>query len=388
MHPVFTGEDPPDSFTKSLFLAGPTPRSADVQSWRPEAIRFLEQAGFDGVVFVPENRDGGLKPSYDSQAGWEHRMLDMADYILFWVPRDLEMMPAFTTNIEFGWWMDSGKVIFGAPSNSPKNDYLRYCARKFMIPQAETLLATIDEAIKFVGSGAERRGGERFVPFYIWQTPSFQSWYQALKQAGNRLEWARLEWVKRVGPRRQFVYAWALHAHIFVSAEGRYKTNETVISRPNISSVLLYRRMPEIMKSLVVLVQEFRSSGATPDGFIHELPSGSSSNLELSPSEIASEEVYEETGLWINSSRLAPHSSRQLAGTFSAHKASLFSAELTYEELDFLAGQAGVAHGANLADLTGERTYVEIKTLEEILRKNLVDWSVLGMILSILNTPA
>ena len=39
---------------KSIFLAGPTPRSLDVETWRKEAIRILEELGFDGIVYVPE----------------------------------------------------------------------------------------------------------------------------------------------------------------------------------------------------------------------------------------------------------------------------------------------------------------------------------------------
>jgi len=33
-------------------------------------------------------------------------------------------MPAFTTNVEFGYWLHSKKVIYGRPSNSPKTKYL------------------------------------------------------------------------------------------------------------------------------------------------------------------------------------------------------------------------------------------------------------------------
>lgn len=384
MHIVYTGEEPPVEFTKSLFLAGPTPRSSEVKSWRPEALRFLEQAGYDGVVFVPEDRDGGARLTYENQTDWEHRMLNVADCILFWVPRNLETMPAFTTNIEFGWWMDSGKVVFGALKDSPKNDYLRYCAGKFMIPQSDTLEGTIAEALKFIGDGVLRRDGERFVPLFIWRTRSFGSWYHAQRRAGNRLDFARLEWTKRVGPERKLVYAWALQVHVYIQAEGRVKKNEIVISRPSIVSVLMYRRLPDILESPIVLVREFRSPASTPDGFIHELPSGSSPDPKLNPYEVASEEAYEETGLRISPARLVSHESRQLAGTFSAHQARLFSVELTYEEFDSLVQQAGQVHGTGADDPSGEKTYVEVRRLGDILRENLVDWSTLGMILSIL----
>ena len=39
---------------KSIFLAGPTPREKDIISWRNEAIKILENLGFDGIVYVPE----------------------------------------------------------------------------------------------------------------------------------------------------------------------------------------------------------------------------------------------------------------------------------------------------------------------------------------------
>ena len=71
---------------------------------------------------------------------------------------------------------------------------------------------------------------------------------------------------------------------------------------------------------------------------------------------------------------------RQLAGTILAHKAHLFSAELTDEELTWLETQKGIPHGADLDNPTGERAYTEIKTLGEILSENLVDWSNVGMI--------
>ena len=39
---------------KSIFLAGPTPRDVKILSWRIAAFKFLEENGFDGLVYVPE----------------------------------------------------------------------------------------------------------------------------------------------------------------------------------------------------------------------------------------------------------------------------------------------------------------------------------------------
>lgn len=33
-------------------------------------------------------------------------------------------MPAFTTNVEFGYWLHTGKVLFGRPDNAEKIKYL------------------------------------------------------------------------------------------------------------------------------------------------------------------------------------------------------------------------------------------------------------------------
>lgn len=109
---------------KSIFLAGPTPRGENVTSWRTEACEILESLGFDGVVYVPEFSTWKPKEDYVDQAMWERIGLTNATVILFWVPRSMPDMPAFTTNVEFGYWLHSGKVIYGRPDDASKIKYL------------------------------------------------------------------------------------------------------------------------------------------------------------------------------------------------------------------------------------------------------------------------
>ena len=109
---------------KSIFLAGPTPRGEDAISWRSEACEILEKLGFDGVVYVPEYSTWKPKADYVDQAMWEREALTSATVILFWVPRKLPEMAAFTTNVEFGYWLHSGKVIYGRPDDASKTKYL------------------------------------------------------------------------------------------------------------------------------------------------------------------------------------------------------------------------------------------------------------------------
>jgi nucleoside 2-deoxyribosyltransferase len=111
---------------KSIFLAGPTPRSLDVETWRKEAIEILESLEFDGIVYVPERKFDDRTFNYDNQVWWEREALYNSDIIVFWIPRFLPHMPAFTTNVEYGYWMakHNEKVIYGRPNDSEKNRYL------------------------------------------------------------------------------------------------------------------------------------------------------------------------------------------------------------------------------------------------------------------------
>jgi hypothetical protein len=133
---------------KSIFLAGPTPRDANTPSWRPRALSLLEDAiGFDGTVLVPETEGWDAHDQYDTQVHWEWEALNLATVVVFWVPRDLETMPAFTTNIEFGLLAKSGKVVFGYPDGAPKMKYLEKLAKSFNIPVFETMLETLEYAV-------------------------------------------------------------------------------------------------------------------------------------------------------------------------------------------------------------------------------------------------
>ena len=109
---------------KSIFLAGPTPRGENAKSWRTDACKKLEELGFDGVIYVPEYSTWKPKADYVDQAMWERIALTEATVILFWIPRSLPEMPAFTTNVEFGYWLHTNKVIYGRPNSAEKIKYL------------------------------------------------------------------------------------------------------------------------------------------------------------------------------------------------------------------------------------------------------------------------
>lgn len=110
--------------TQSIFLAGPTPRDKEITSWRNEACKILEKLNFDGLVYIPEYSSWKPKADYVDQAMWERKALTHASIIVIWIPRKLPEMPAFTTNVEFGYWLHTNKVIYGRPDNAEKIKYL------------------------------------------------------------------------------------------------------------------------------------------------------------------------------------------------------------------------------------------------------------------------
>jgi len=62
----------------SIFLAGPTPRSKDVKSWRPDALKILEELEYKGIVCIPERSDWeGV--DYITQVEWEYDCLSHVD---------------------------------------------------------------------------------------------------------------------------------------------------------------------------------------------------------------------------------------------------------------------------------------------------------------------
>ncbi len=269
---------------------------------------------------------------------------------------------------------DGQRVVHGVPPGTPHSRYLLEYADSHALSAATTSAGVISAALDKIGSGSRRTGGEREVPLAIWNASSFQRWYSAQVAAGNTLLGARQVWTFSTRSRRPVLLYWALRVRVHVRAEGRVKSNEVVISRPDISVMALYRRGTTVDDTAVVLVREFRSPAATPDGFVHELPGGSGDSGDALEQAIT--ETEEETGLAIEVRRIRAHGSRQLAATMSAHHAHLFTAELTSDELARLHAPQSTPHWADDA----ERTWTEVTTFAEIRRNRLVDWATLGMI--------
>lgn len=137
----------------SIFLAGPTPRSPEVKSWRPEAIALFKESGFRGSLLVPEDSAFSPRFDYHDQIEWELQGLHTATVVMFWVPRT-EDMPAFTTNVEFGLMAARRNVVLGCPDTATKMKYLvgisyLYGLGDYIWPTLEqTVLASIRKSAR------------------------------------------------------------------------------------------------------------------------------------------------------------------------------------------------------------------------------------------------
>lgn len=386
---VYAQSDLPESFSKSIFLAGPTPRSEGIQSWRHEALAILEALNYDGVVFVPENPPGGgafddwgkSQQDYKDVVKWEKDALNMSDCIVFWVPRNMESMPALTTNDEWGYYKTSGKVVFGAPPKAAKVRYQKYWADKLDVPVADSLVQTLQNAIELVGKGGIRYGGCRNIPMFIWKTKHMQNWAKNHFACGNRLDHAEVLWRFGVGPGKKIPFAYIIHMDIYVKKEDRNKSNEFVFFRPDISSVVLFKKAEELEDTEIVLIKEFRSPVNNEECMVYEVPGGSSFKENIDPAKLASDEVKEETGITIAPGRFSFFKARQVAATLSSHKSYLFTAELNEDEM--AQAKSLSESGKWLGEEnTSERCYMHVTTIGKLLHDNFnVDWSMMGMIL-------
>lgn len=381
MQVVYALESFPTEVHKTIFLAGPTPR-AEAISWRVEALQLLQAMGFDGHVLVPEPRSGDWAENYTDQVEWEEEGLNRADVILFWVPRDVKgshlegngsVMAGLTTNDEWGFWKDSGKVVWGNPDWADQTSYQKYYAKKYNVPTSRTLEGTLQLALNKLGDGVSRSGNAAAIPAFVWKRPEFQEWYQAQSKIGNSIR--KIEVLQTLWHKDQLML-YLVRPALWIAAEQRDKSFETIVFRSDISVVALYLPDAVPTESKFVLIKEFRTSVRNERSYVYELPGGSSHDPQQDPLQTAASEVSEEVGLTIAPERLMSHGSRQMGATLCGYHAHFYSAKLTVEELEKLESDREIHGEAS----EGEQTRIVVRTLKAILEDELVDWAMIGMI--------
>lgn len=377
VQPVYAGEEPPEIYTASLYLAGaPLDPESSGEVLREAALQWRRPGTL--VVLLPHPRGNTQSPDTASRLAWERTQRARADEVIHWHPQPGPEAEAWP-----GDGLDDGRSVLGCPdSATAAGRRLRLFAEDLKVPTAGTLPQAITLALERIGPGAPRVAGQRDAPLLLWRTQSFRAWLAAQEDAGNTLLGGRVSWTFRVGPDRSHVLMWAYAARIHVAAEDRVKDNEVVLGRTDLTSVVAYRPAPCWQDTEVVLVREFRSPARTPDAYIREVPGGSSIRPG-DPRITAAAEFTEETGLALSPARLHFVGARQAAGTLSAHTQTAYAVELSAHELEQL--RADTTRHGNAEET--EHTHVEIARLADILSPDgphAVDWTTLAVILQAL----
>jgi hypothetical protein len=246
MNLIFADQPLPFTLTKSLFLAGPSPRTQEDHDWRIEALIELQRLNFTGTVFIPipstqfkayrdlpacllslfEPLTGPSTSTwhYDNQISWECDTRHMSDLIVFWVPRTTQM-PGFTTNVEFGEDLHTNKMLYGRPETALKCRYLDNRYQETGSTPYTDLAQLLSAALFCLGSGAKRTQGEAWINLQIWNNDLFQTWYTKVKEAGDSLCSAKTRYIHYHDNGK--IHSFILDLSVFLTKEARV-VNEPV----------------------------------------------------------------------------------------------------------------------------------------------------------------
>ena len=377
---VYSQEDMPKDETKSMFLAGPVPRKEYELSWKNEALEILDSMGYNGVVYIPENRNPEQKEGnldLQAQLDWEYTCMCACDAIVFWIPREMRSdfeMIGLTTNVEFGRFLNSNKLFCGCPDEAPRMEYLKLISRD-KYEWHNTLEDTLKSVVQYLGRGMYREDEEIKIPLHIYKSKQFQNWYKQQLNVGNYLTGFNMEY-EFVMPKAKQMFLEIFHPSVYIAKEDRVKDNEFVVARTDMSYILAYYKKEDIMDSEIVLCEEFRSPINNNEEMVFELPGGSSLNPNDDVLSTASKELEEETGLKLDKNRFEQVTLKQSAATLCSHKIALFRVELTEEEINSLKKDNSI-HGV-LEDT--EQIHLHVMKVSEAL--DMVDWTNTGMILN------
>ena len=391
---VFSDEQLPTEVTKTIFLAGPSPRYYEgskilIDTWRHRAIDILALLGYDGHVFIPLPKfafyPGTASKNaidYLNQVEWEHNAMNRADVLFFYVDRK-EDNQGLTTNIEFGKYVNSGRMVYCRPHDALKVRYMDNMIigmdKPFFIDMKEGLKSCIDR----IEGGVTRWGGECTVPAIIFKSDQFKDWYDNIKNAGNRLDGFEVKSIITF-KNDSFLFGFAAWVNVFITKENRHKSNEWIFSRTATSYVAAYYDNENGVRQFV-LTREFRSPANNMWGYVYELAGGSAVGEVVTPIENAMKELEEETGLVITDpSRYKLLGNKQTFATYLTMRMFAVGVGLTKEEFEQI--KVRVKNGTVLGENEEERITLHIATEQEIINGDYpCDWTTLGIISALKN---
>ena len=159
--------------------------------------------------------------------------MNRADVIFFNVERT-ETLHGFTTNVEFGKYITSARVVYYRPIESKKNNYLDKLAIMNEVKVHDNQDEALSEVLSRVNKDSLREKAECAVPGIIWNSGQFKQWYFNLKEAGNSLADFEIKSIVTFKA-NTILFGFNAWVKIWVASENRYKENEWIFSRAEVS---------------------------------------------------------------------------------------------------------------------------------------------------------
>lgn len=393
MELVFSDDKFPSVVNKSIFLAGPSPRYAlgdkvDLNTWRHKAVQLLQERWYDGIVYIPLPRSAFFGETYVDQNGyvkeieWDLKAFNRADVIFIYLDRQADNQ-GLVTNVEFGRYFDSGRMVYCRPKSAV---FVRYLDTLMMSKDREfytEMEEGIEECLDRVKNVKTRFGNAVIVPSIIHDSPQFQAWYKHHREVGNALVGFEIKSIITYNNDRE-LFGFTARVSIYVESEDRYKSKEWIFSRVDASHVVLY--YDDFIKGRqYVLAKEFRSPTHNLEGFSYAFPGGSSTDPEITPLENAVKEVEEETGLTLPEERFVYLGTKQTFGIMLTMQMHAYAVRLNYKEFRVISERAEKATVFSASET--ERVTLVIASEKDVVSgKCPCDWTTLGLIKAVDST--
>lgn len=323
----------PNKINKSIFL------SMDLDTFK-KSLEILKVLNYNGIIFYSDNYND-----------WAENVIRMSDIVLTHFNNTLPINLYKSMYNLIGELKQSEKLIITKEPDYEIDGLDLYNGLLKCVELPDTI----------------RLDGERYIPYYIFNDIKFQSWYKSHKKVGN--------WISSADVNFKDNFSFVLWVNMFIKSENRFKNNEYIISRPDLSSCVLYYPNEDIKKSKIVLVKEFRTSVNNDESMVYELPGGSGNTNDMEKTVI--DEVYEEIGFKVDKDKLEYVNNRQIFATMLTVKNHIYKYELSETELNIIEYNSNTVFGNHSES---EYTTIEILTIEDILNNNLCDYQTLGII--------
>ncbi|MFI2204694.1 hypothetical protein ACH47Z_28680 [Streptomyces sp. NPDC020192] len=258
---VHAGQPMPMSWDASVLLAGAAPEASSLQHGLITALKAgWRQTGqtWDSrlVVLIPHQASD--RPASDQHSQWLHDAYTWTDEIVLMPAPGTDLSPLLRLE---GIDLEDARDHLTLHVTEP-DEATRAWAEQHSVPLAHTPSDAAAVVLKRLDRGWKRRGGQRQVPLSVVSNTGYHYWQEALRDAGRTLDAASIGWARRNPIHPEYASWWAMNARI--RHPDHQVTNELVVGRTSVLSVVIFVRRHVWTDSEVVVLRDPNSLGTEP----------------------------------------------------------------------------------------------------------------------------